>query len=672
MPREVLHLDFETYSDLDLRKVGAYRYAEHPSTEVLVACWKLGTGPIVQWEPHLCRAVPSSLSAALSDRSVYVMAHNAEFERCILTEVMGVNLPRERYRCTAARAAAAGLPRSLDGALKTLGSPIRKDTKGASALRKFSRPRKPTKHDDRVRVYPADDPVAWATLLAYNKQDVVAEMEVDRQVPDLSGKEWKFYHYIMKVNDRGLPLDRETLAGAAKVVAALEIEAVQRVVKLTGGIAPTQVEKLRNWLADNGAELPNLQLKTIETALRGELPRTAREVLNIRVEASKASTKKIKSMQNVVCDDGRARGCILYYGAGATGRLSGKLIQPHNFTRGLLGDSAVEQGRIQGQVLDLFAAGDVDVVRMICWHQPADKPSGKSAMQGPMSMLAQSMRGFIRAPKGYTFYVADYAAIEARLLAYMANEVKLLIAYRNKIDTYKMMASDLYKIPIEEVNKEQRRIGKNLRLGAGYQLGAPTLVEHCAKEEIIIDLEFARKAIAAFRNTNKNIVRSWGLMEAAAVQAVVSGGEIQGLPDRDVYFEKWRDWLLMVLPSGRKLHYYAPKVQTVVRFHKPKQQLSYFGERKGSIAGRVTTYGGKLIENLMQAMARDIMMEGMLSGEEAGYPALASIHDEDLTIRRIGEGSEEELEIAVCRMPRWAKDIPLQAEGFVVERYQKG
>ena len=665
-----LHLDFETYSDIDVRKVGAYKYAEHPSTEIIVAAYALDNNPIKQWEPHVNSRMPSDLSTALSSDDVLIVAHNAEFERRILIECAKINVPRTRYRCTAARAAAAGLPRGLDGALAALGHVVRKDPKGKALIRRFCTPRKPTKKDDRVRIRPIDDPVKWTGMLAYNKQDVVSEQALDKTIPDLSNREWYFYHYICKVNDRGLPLDLETLHGAAKVIAKLERASVKRVLDLTG-VKPSQVEKLRLWLADNGADLPNLQLKTIEQELRKKLPKRAREVLSIRMEASKASTKKIKSMLDVICNDGRAHGTLLYYGA-LTGRLSGRLIQPHNFMRGLLADTPEEHGRIANMVLELYRTGDYEAVQSILWHQPPEKPSGVMPLQGPMSMLAQSMRGFIMAPEGYEFYVADYAAIEARLLAWFANEVKLLIAYRNKVDTYKMMASDLYRIPIEEVTKEQRRIGKNLRLGAGYQLGPPKLVEHCAKEEIHIDLAFARVAIKAYRDSNPNIVKSWYLMEDAAIQAVMNKRITQPIKNRDLHFELWRDWLLMILPSGRKMHYYAPKVETVVKFNKPKLQLSYYGERAKGIKGRVSTYGGKWVENTMQGIARDIMMEGMLAGEEAGYPALASIHDEDLTIRRIGKGNIHELEKAVCKMPRWADGIPLAAEGFRCVRYRKG
>jgi len=665
-----LHLDFETFSLIDLRVAGAYRYAEHESTEVLMAAYSLDDGPIRQWQPHLNRNMPRDLVSALSNNDVFIVAHNAEFERRILIECLAVNVQRARYRCTAARAAAAGLPRSLDGALAALGHPIRKDPRGAAVLRKFSRPRKPTKNNDATRVYPKDDPEAWQVLLEYNKQDIVAEKALDDAIPDLTSREWRYFQYTARVNDRGLPLDLKTLEGAAKAATDLEKISREETVKITG-CNPTQVVKIREWLETQDCALPNLQLKTIETALReGNLPPKVATVLALRLESSRASTKKIKAMQEVVCSTGRAHGTLLYYGA-HTGRYSGKLIQPHNFPRGLLSTDKKEQAKIAGMVLDIFATGDAELAYSLLWHRPPDKISGQQPLQGPMSMLAQSMRGFIRAPEGYWFPVADYAAIEARILAWLANEGKLLIAFRNKVDTYKMMASVLYGIPVSEVNSEQRRIGKNLRLGAGYQLGPPRLVEHCEKEEIFITLDFAKKAIKAFRDDSRNTVQLWYDSEDAAVRAMQTGKQVQVTKNRDYYFEPWRDWLLMVLPSGRRLHYYAPQVDTVVKFGKPKLQLSYSSTYKGRVV-RTPTYGGKLVENAVQSIARDILMEGMMAAEEAGYPVLASIHDEIVTLRKHGEGSAQELEKVICKMPRWAQDIPLGAEGFVCERYTKG
>lgn len=665
-----LHLDFETFSTISLPDVGAYRYAEDETTEVLMAAYSLDDGPVRQWQPRLSRNMPRDLVSALSNDDVFIVAHNAEFERRILIECLDVNVPRARYRCTAARAAAAGLPRSLDGALAALGHTVRKDPRGGTVLRKFSRPRKPSKNNPKTRWLPEDAPEDWQTLLEYNAQDIVAERALDQAIPDLTSREWRYFQYTARVNDRGLPLDLKTLNAAAKASAKLEDISKQRTVKLTGA-NPTQVAKIRDWLEKNGCPLPNLQLGTIEATLReGNLNPKVAEVLALRVEASRASTKKIKAMLQVACKSGRAHGTLLYYGA-HTGRYSGKLIQPHNFPRGLLSTDKKENKLLAGRVLDVFATGDAELIYAVLWHEPPPKVSGPQPLQGPMSMLAQSMRGFIRAPKGYWFVVADYAAIEARILAWLANEGKLLIAFKNKVDTYKMMASVLYDIPVDQVNSEQRRIGKNLRLGAGYQLGPPRLVEHCEKEEIFITLEFAKKAIKAFRDDSRNTVKLWYDSEDAAIRAMQTGKQVQVTKGKDYYFEPWRDWLLMVLPSGRRLHYYAPKVDTVVKFGKPKLQLSYSTTDHGRIV-RTSTYGGKLVENAVQSIARDVLMEGMLAAEDAGYPVLASIHDEIVTLRKEGEGSAEELEKAICKMPSWAREIPLGAEGFTCIRYTKG
>lgn len=670
MPQPELHLDYETYSEADLRVVGAYKYAEHKSTEILVAGYTLNNGKVKQWQPHLSSKLPTDLRQYLEDDDVLVVAHNAEFERQITINCLGIKVPLHRYRCTAARAAAAGLPRGLDGALGALGSPIRKDPRGWVALRRFAFPRKPTKNDQRTRIRPKDDPEKWKILIEYNHQDIISERHLETLIPDLTEQEWEYYHYISRINDRGLPLDLAALKGSSRAVARLQYDIFQEVRKITGGINPTQVEKVRLWLQENGVSLPNLQLKTISLAMRQKMPKKCRTVLNGRIEASRASTKKIKAMQDVICRSGRAHGTLMYYGA-HTGRLSGRLIQPHNFTRGLL-DSKETAGRVQSYVLDLFTNSDVEFINAILWHQPDDLPSGPQPIQGPMSMLAQSMRGFIRAPQGYEFYIVDYAAIEARILAWIANEVKLLVAYRNKIDTYKMMASVLYKVPIEEVTSEQRRIGKNLTLGAGYQLGPAKLIEHCEKEEIFIDLPFATNAIKAYRSDKPNIVRLWYDMEDAAIRAMSTRNPVRGARGREVYFERWKKWMLMHLPSGRKLHYYDPKVATVVKFGKPKLQLSYHGERDKGYNGRVSTYGGKLVENMVQGIARDILMEGMMAGEEAGYPSLASIHDEIVTLKKKGQGDIEYLEKVVCRVKPWAKSIPLSSEGFICERYRKG
>jgi DNA polymerase len=676
-----VHLDFETYSTADLRKVGAYRYARDPSTEVLIACYAIDKGPVRTWLPCIKPIVPGDLRDAVLSGATF-KAHNAEFERQIWQHVLRrlvphvPPIPTAHWQCTAVRAAAAGLPRSLEMALVALRHQIRKDPRGKRLVRLFCMPRKPTKKDPSTRIMPRDNPEAFKEFIQYCQQDVRSERGLDSVLPDLLPMEWRNYAYALLVNDRGVPLDMPHIHATAKVVKHLEQRNHARVAELTGGLRPTQRDKMMAWLRSQGVALPDMKLKVLEERLTNDelpedvrelfgydLPPNAREVLELRLEASKASTKKIAAMIAVACDDGRARGTLLPYGA-HTGRFAGKLIQPHNFTRGLL------EPEQQIHVLNHFASGDIELIDML--------------YEKPMHMLAQSMRGFIKAPKGQRFIIADYSMIETRILAWLANEVKLLSIYnRNltlpkeqQVDVYKLMATVLYRVAYAQVSKEQRRIGKNLRLGAGYQLGKDGLLKNCAKEGIPMEPDFAADAIRAYRDDNQNIVQLWYSCEEAAIAAV------QGRPvevNDKLRFEKWRDWLLVVLPSGRRLHYYDPKVSTVVKFKKPKLAVSYFaGKSRGpktpgvTADGRTYSYGGKWVENAVQAIAYDNMIYGMRAAETKGYEAVLTVHDENIALRKNGEGNVAEFEKLICALPSWAKGLPLVAEGFESVRYRKG
>jgi DNA polymerase len=672
-----LHLDFETYSASPLKVVGAYRYARDPTTEVLIACYAFSSDTVRTWLPFKQPIPPDLLNAARSD--TIFKAHNADFEYSIWNYALRRQYPRlptiapSRWRCTAVRAAAAGLPRGLEDALVALQHQQRKDPAGKRLVRLFCVPRKPTKRNASVRIRPEDDPTAFAKFIAYCRQDVRAERGLDQKLPNLREQEWADYAYTIKVNERGVPLDIPSIEQTAKVIAKLEHTNHARVAVLTNGLKPTQRDKMLEWLKGNGGSIKDMKLATIEEALKTELPVDVREVLELRLEASKASTKKIKSMGAVACIDHRARGTMMYYGA-HTGRFSGKLIQPHNFTRGLLTPTA------QDNVLTVFRSGDHELVRVL--------------YEQPMHMLSQSMRGFICAPDGSRFIIADYSMIETRILAWLAHEVKLLaIMHRNltlpkekQIDVYKLMAMLLYHVEYADVTKEQRRIGKNLRLGAGYQLGTDGLLKNCEKEGIEMEREFAQEAIRAYRTDNPNIVQLWYACEDAAIDAV------DGKPRtvNQVHFEKWRDWLTITLPSGRKLWYFEPALNTIVKFKRPKVAVSYYQKDKKGFtdsskgnakeshyvnrkdATHVYTYGGKWVENIVQGIAYDIMINGMRAAEQRGYPSILSVHDEAISIRKHGDGTIKEFEEAICTAPSWAKGLPLVAEGFETVRYRKG
>lgn len=663
MTRDV-HLDVETFSALDVRRVGAYRYAEDPSTEVLIACYAIDGGPVRVWLPGRSNSVPQDLLNALRD-GARIHAHNAEFERQIYRHVLRKRFPElpavplRRFRCSAVRAATAGLRRSLDGALSQLGTVVQKDKRGAALIKLFCSYRKPTKKDPRTRIRPEDEPAAFKEFIQYCKTDVEGERTLERVLPEMSASEWKDYHFICQMNDRGLPIDIKSVRGAIKTVAQFERQMVKRTMELTGGIRPTQVQKLIEWLNKQGCDISSLKFKEVMRKIKDERNKVVREVLNLRVEASRASTKKLHAMEVFTCRTGKAHGTFLPYGA-HTGRIAGRGIQPHNYTRGLLKPAH------QISAIRAFATGDSHVAKLL--------------LDKPMSELSQSMRGYIKAPQGKKFYVADYASIEARITAFLAGEQKLLkIYHRNmglpkeqQIDLYRTMASTLYQVPYDKVESEQRRIGKNLRLGAIYQLGVNGLLVNCEKEEIEISEDLATRAIRTFRQENPKTVRMWYALEETAIDVAMGArsGSVNGV-GFEMYRKRDFEWLVVTLLSGRRLWYFKPSTRTVEKFGRVKTALSYVGEIKKGVLGNVSMYGGKWTENIVQGTAYDLMMLGMYAAEDHEYPVIGSVHDEIVTMRDDGTGNVHALEKLICVLPPWARGLPLAAEGFECYNYRK-
>lgn len=651
---DIAHLDFETYSAIDIRKVGAHRYARHPSTEVLIACFYLPEiDDIVTWLPRT-EKMPVKLRRYIEGGGV-IAAHNANFERLVYQHAlkrMHPDIPtieKKQWVCTAAMAAASGLPRSLDKALHAAGSKKTKDPEGAKLIKVFSMPRKPTKADARTRILPEDMPEKFEAFIKYCRMDVEGEMELDYLLPPLRRREAMFFRLDMLMNDRGLPIDMPLVEKTLEVLGELERRNLEEVQKLTGGVKASQVAKVLELLEERGLVLENMRAETIRTALKDQsLDADTRRLLELRVEGSKASTKKLQAMK--LCadpDDHVVQGGFLYHGA-HTARYSGRLVQPHNFIRGNLKDWQ------RDQVFDLLRYGDADVLAML--------------YEKPIDIISQCMRGYIKAPEGQEFYVVDYTAIEARLLAWLAGEEEVLEAYRKGLDVYKVMAAKLWKILYDEVNDEQRRIGKNLVLGCGYSLGGAKFVDYCANLGLIIEPEFAMSAVRTYRKEHQNIVASWKTVEGLVVDAIKNPGKItRGLKCR---FFMREHWLCVELPGGRELRYPYARAVPIMRYDKPAMEISFATEYKGQWS-REKTYGGKLIENIVQAIARDVMMEGMYNAEKAGYPVIGTVHDEVITLREEGTGDIKALELIVCDVPDWADGMPLASKGFVCNRYKK-
>ena len=651
---DIGHLDFETFSEIDIRKVGAHRYARHPSTEVLIACYQLpGMDEPEVWLPRQ-EAPPARLTSWVRQGGK-VGAHNAAFERAVwrwCLRRMHPSTPEikdNQWVCTAAKAAASGLPRSLDKALKAAGLEVSKDLEGSKLIKVFCGPRKPTKADARTRILPEQDP-RFQRFIEYCQQDVRGEIALDEALPDLIPRQRRMFLLDMAMNDRGLPIDIPLVRKALKVVKTLEEDIGRRVSELTGGLKATQVAKMIEMFAERGLDIANMQKNTIEEALKdSKLDAGTRALLELRVEAGKASTKKLISM--MACadpDDWVVQGGFLYHGA-HTGRYAGRLVQPHNFIRGMLKDHQ------RDLVFALLEHEDAELFTLLY-----DKP---------IDVISQCMRGFICAPSGYELAVVDYTAIEARILAWVAGEETILAAYRKGLDVYKVMAVTLFRLKdVSEVSDEQRRIAKNLVLGCGYQLGGVKFVDYCANAGVIITEEFAKSAVTTYRKGVPAIVASWKTVENLASMAIRHPGTVyEGLKCK---FYMKEHWLCIELPSGRSIRYPYARAVPVERWGKPAYEISFRTEIKGQFV-REKTYGGKLIENIVQGIAFDVMQEGMLSAETNGYPVIGTVHDELLSLRKKGTSNVKELEALVCNVPAWSKGMPLAAKGFICDRYRK-
>lgn len=665
---EVAHNDAETYCDLDIRKVGGYRYTRHTSCEVLIWCYKLpGDHDVSTWLPR--QEPPPARLLDWVKGGGYMAAHNAPFERLVWHNVLQrmhpdlPDVPDNRWVCTAAKAAASGLPRKLEKALEALNLGVEKDMEGSKLIKVFCSPRKPTRKDPRRRILPEQD-TRFQRFIKYCQQDVRGEEVLHHALPDLTKREQRMFLLDLLMNDRGLPIDVPLVRKALKVVQGLEARIAARVQELSGGIRATQVQKMLDMFAERGLDLENMRKETVRLALEDDtLDDDTKELLQLRVEAGKASTKKLISMD--ACADPVdyvVQGGFLYHGA-HTGRYAGRLVQPHNFIRGLLKDHQ------RDLVFALLEHADPDLFVILYDGVPVRNGKGVILADGCMDVISQCMRGFIRAPRGYELAVVDYTAIEARVLAWIAGEEHMLQAYREGVDVYKLMAMRLYNLnSIDAVTDEQRRIAKNLVLGCGYQLGGVKFVDYAANAGVVITEEFARQAVTAYRKQHPAIVKSWTTVERLVAQAILHPDEeYEGLRCR---FYMREHWLCICLPSGREVRYPYARATLTERWGKPAYAISFRTEIKGRWV-RESTYGGKLIENIVQAIARDIMMEGMLSAETNEYPVIGTVHDELLTMRKKGSSDVKSLEGIVCRVPSVYRGLPLAAKGFVCERYKK-
>jgi DNA polymerase bacteriophage-type len=631
---ECLSLDFETRSLVDI-KLGAWRYAEDPSTEILCLAYKFNDMPAPQvWRPG--RAWPSH-EEFIRDwitHGLPVRAWNVEFELAIWTRIMvpkfGIpKLKPGQLRCTQAEACAMGLPQALDECGKALKLPQDKlkDQEGKKLIQYLCKPFK-----GKLRT----DPERLKALGEYCRQDVVAEVEIARKLRRLDRQELKLFQRNLVMNNRGMPVDLKRVSAMQRRVDEVQEILVDECAQLTGGIRPAQRDQLLAWLRANGyPDLPDLQKKTIARLLEQPAPEYtdgwAKRVLSIRQQSSQTSLAKLKKAKKAVCKDGTMKGLYKYHAA-STGRWA-------------------SQGGFNAQNLPRGTLEDLRDMVAVLEHIP------HASLKELVSCL--------RAVFAFEMSAADYSQIETRMLLWLSKDSLGLQEFRRGLDPYKTMAASMYHVKYDDVTKAQRQIGKSAVLGAGFQLGAPGFITYCDNQDIFIDLGEAQLAISTFRAKYRRVAQSWKDMQGAAVRAIQNPGMVTAACRCRLVVENGYLW--MRLPSGRRICWKSPWL-TPGREEWMGPQINYWGkDRYTRQWGKQETYGGSLFQSATQGSARDVMADAMLRMWDAGLDLRGTVHDE---IIAAGDCLKQMIDI-MLQPPAWCADLPLKVEGWTGDFYRK-
>ena len=642
----ILGIDIETFSDVDLIKCGVYAYADSPAFEVLLFAYCFDGGETRVIDLAQGEELPGEVAEAVFDGSVVKTAFNANFERTCLSKYFGRYLPPESWHCSAVQAAVLALPRSLEDVGAVLGLDERKMKEGKELIRYFCVPCKPTKaNGGRRRNLPCHAPEKWELFKAYCMRDVDVEKAIRRKLckfPIPEG-EMELYRLDQRINDRGVPVDMGLVRQAVRCERLHKEVVTRRAYELTGLENPNSVAQLKGWLGENGVEAESLSKKAV-TEMIGESDGEVEELLRLRLLMAKTSVKKYEAMERSVCSDGRVHGLLQFYGANRTGRWAGRLVQVQNLPQNHIEDLELARR--------LVREGRFEDVEMLYDSTP--------------NVLSELIRTAFVAEPGCRFVVADFSAIEARVLAWLAGERWRLEVFSSHGKIYEASASAMFHVPIEEVTKGSplRQKGKIAELGLGYGGAAGALVSMGALEMGLSEDELP-SLVAAWRRANPHITQFWWDVDKAAVEAVTKR---TGTRAGRITFEYRSGILFVMLPSGRKLAYVKPRL-AVNKFG--REGLTYEGILENKKWGRIETYGPKLVENIVQGTARDLLAEAMLRVERKGYPIVMHCHDEIIAEVPEGMGSVEEMCEVMAVRPSWAEGLPLRADGYECPFYQK-
>lgn len=659
-----LSIDLETYSDVNLKKAGLYRYVQSPAFEILLFAYSFDGAPTQVIDMAQGEEIPLEVIHALTDPQCLKHAYNAAFEWYCLSKYMGAQLPPSQWRDTMLHGLYAGYTAGLDATGRALGIPEDKQklTTGKALIRYFCVPCKATKaNGGRTRNYPHHDPEKWELFKTYNGQDVVAEMEIERRlsvfpVPDFVQKQWET---DLLINARGVAVDMDFCAGALELGEIIRAQLTDEAVQLSGLQNPNSVKQLARWLsAETGDDITTLRKETIKELLGRDNADHVQRMLEIRQELGKTSTKKYDAIEAAVCDDRRVRGLLQFYGANRTGRWAGRLVQVQNLPRTYTEPLEFARELVKGRKLDALR---------IVYGSPNDT-------------LSQLIRtAFVAAP-GNVLIDADFSAIEARVISWLADEEWRLEVFRTHGKIYEASASQMFGVPLERIKKGNpeyslRQRGKVAELALGYQGGVPAM-RQMDTGKLLADLpdEEIKDIVDKWRNTNPKIRNLWYSFNDAAIRVIQNGGSLRV---RCCTFARECDCIrgttcmTISLPSGRKLYYVEPSVGEN-RWGGPS--ITYMGVNDKNKWGRIETYGGKLVENVVQAIARDCLAQAIEHLEAAGLPVVFHIHDEVVIDTAAFDTNDAMLDKVVKIMSTpipWAEGLPLGADGWVGAFFKK-
>ena len=644
-----LSIDIETFSSTNLAKTGGYRYAESPDFEILLFGYSVDGGPVKVVDLANGEKIPREILSAITDETVTKWAFNSNFERICLSRFLG--LPTGEYlnpaswKCSMVWAATMGLPLSLEGVGAVLKLDKQKLTEGKDLIRYFCQPCAPTaSNSQRTRNLPHHSPDKWSTFKQYNARDVETEIAIQEKlskfpVPDVL---WDEYHLDQEINDRGVGLDMTLVREAISIDGQSRVKLTAAMKHLTELENPNSVQQMKQWLADNGMETDTLGKKAVTEMLK-TAPMELTDVLTLRQQLAKSSVRKYQAMENCVCSDGRARGMFQFYGANRTGRWASRLIQLQNLPQSHLMDL--------NEARTLVSAGDYEALEMLYDDVP--------------DTLSQLIRTAFVPKPGHRFFVADFSAIEARVIAWLAGEQWRQDVFAKGGDIYSASASQMFKVPVEKhgVNGHLRQKGKITELALGYG-GSVGALKAMGALEMGIDENELPVLVDAWRQANPRIVKFWWDVDRAAMEAVRSR---RSSATHGITFSCQSGMLFITLPSSRRLAYVKPRIG---ENQFGGQCITYEGVGGTKKWERLDSYGPKFVENIVQATARDILSEAMLRLNVAGYRIVMHVHDE-VVIEAPETARLEDVCAIMGQTPSWAKGLLLRADGYVTDFYKK-